>query len=68
MADSGLKYLSIDVYRYRVGITRPEPHLSGINSKEGTMGIIFPGMNDDIYLLSAETGEATGFFNPIYLE
>ena len=27
------------------------------------MGIIFPGMNDDVSLLSTETGEATGFFN-----
>jgi hypothetical protein len=32
---------------------------------EPTMGIIFPGMNDDAYLLSTETGGATGFFNRI---
>jgi len=34
---------------------------------EPTMGIIFPGMNNDAYLLSTETGCATGFFNRIYV-
>jgi hypothetical protein len=35
---------------------------------EPTMGIIFPGMNDDVYLLSTETPGRKGFFNRIYLE
>ena len=39
-----------------------------LRAKEPTMGIIFPGMNDDVYLLSTETGQARGFFNRIFLE
>lgn len=42
-----------------------------LQATEPTMGIIFPGMNDDVYLLSTETGKpgkATGFFNRIFLE
>jgi hypothetical protein len=35
---------------------------------EPTMGIIFPGLNDDAYLLSTETGGKIGFFNRLYLE
>jgi hypothetical protein len=34
---------------------------------EPTMGIIFPGMNNDAYLLSTETGCEIGYFNRIYI-
>ena len=39
-----------------------------LRATEPTMGIIFPGMNDDVYLLSTETGGSIGFFNRIFVE
>ena len=36
-------------------------------ANEPTMGIIFPGALDDVYLLSTQSGTKGGYFNRIHL-